>query len=141
MKRVVFKAPHEPHPAFGTLWRPVIEVTLQHGPHRIRTDALVDPGADITLLPKRLGDVLHLKVHPDEPIQKVRGVGKGAVPMVIKKVQLELGPFQLPIRLGWVLIDEVPVLLGRLDLFDVFDVTYKQAEGTVTFTKRSRMGR
>ena len=99
MKRVVFQAPREKHPAFGTIWRPVIEVAFRYGQYRIRTDALVDPGADITLLPRRLGDALHLKVHPNEPIHEVR---------------------------------------GRLDLFDAFNITYKQVEGTLTFAKRSK---
>lgn len=139
MKQVVFQAPREPHPAFGTIWRPVIEITLRTGRYQIRTEALVDPGADITLLPKRLGDALHLTVHPKEPIREVRGVGEGAVPIVIRKVHLGLGPFRLSIRLGWVLIEEVPVLLGRLDLFDAFDITYKQTEGTLVFTKRPRV--
>ena len=63
MKRVVFQSPREKHPAFGTIWRPVIEVAFRYGRYRIRTDALVDPGADITLLPKRLGDALHLNLN------------------------------------------------------------------------------
>lgn len=139
MKRAVFRAPREKHPAFGSIWRPVIEAAFRYGRYRIRTDALVDPGADITLLPKRLGDALHLKVHPEEPIHEVRGVGEGAVPMAIRRVQLEVGPFKLPIRIGWTLIEEVPVLLGRLDLFDAFDITYKQAEGTLIFVKRPKI--
>lgn len=137
MTRVVFQAPREKHPVFGTIWRPIIEVAFRAGRYRIRTDALVDPGADITLLPKRLGDALHLKVQPDEPIHEVRGVGEGAVPMAIRRVSLEVGPFTLPIRIGWTLIEEVPVLLGRLDLFDAFDITYRQAEGTIVFSKHS----
>lgn len=95
---------------------------------------LIDSGADITLIPKRAGDCLGFEIEK-ETIQEIRGIGEGVVPYIIKTVQIEIGEYQINGRIGWVLIEEVPFLLGRVDIFDQFDIGFDHSTRKVSFKR------
>jgi hypothetical protein len=94
----------------------------------------IDSGADITLIPKSLGDLLGFDIST-EAIHEVRGIGETAIPVILKNIELKLGEYVLNSRVAWALIEEVPPLLGRLDVFDEFDVNFTQNEKKVIFRK------
>ncbi|MEW6104397.1 MAG: retropepsin-like aspartic protease [bacterium] len=99
-----------------------------------RCQMLIDSGADITLIPKRAGDYLGFRIEK-ETIREIRGIGEGALPYIIKPVQIEIGEYRIKGRIGWVLIEEVPFLLGRLDIFDQFDIKFDHLAKKVGFEK------
>lgn len=66
-------------------------------------------------------------------MEEMRGIGDTVVPYVIKKVVLKIGDRQFNVRLGWALIEEVPILIGRLDFFDFFKIEFDQQERILRF--------
>ena len=115
---------------FGPILRPVAEVTLINGNKEILESAYVDSGADVTLIPKSVGDILGLAVGKNETITEIKGVGERGVPIIIKKVKLKIGEKEIEARVAWALIEEVPMLLGRTDIFNLFNISFEKNRRT-----------
>jgi hypothetical protein len=46
-------------------------------------------------------------------------------------VQISIGATEVPVRIGWTLIEEVPLLLGRLDVFRHFAIEFRTFENKI----------
>jgi hypothetical protein len=89
----------------------------------------LDSGADITLLPKSVGDSLKFEVTDD--IKEMKGVLDVPVPIILKNIDVKLCNIEFSIRVAWSMIEEVPLLLGRMDVFDKFEIVFMQKEKKV----------
>ncbi|OGG14362.1 hypothetical protein A2773_02905 [Candidatus Gottesmanbacteria bacterium RIFCSPHIGHO2_01_FULL_39_10] len=118
----------------GTVRRPVADVFLktQSGSY-IEFHPYIDSGADLTLIPLSLGKLLGL--HIDEKHMEQIGGIKGSVPIIQTECQMRIGQEDLKAKIAWALIEDVPPVLGRTDIFDRFNVTFKQKEGIIKFEK------
>jgi len=118
----------------GTIRRPVADVFLktQSGDY-IEFHPYIDSGADLTMIPLSLGRLVGL--HLDERQMEQIGGIKGCVPIIQTKCQMQIGQEELKVKIAWALIEDVPPLLGRADVFDTFNVTFKQSDGLVYFQK------
>jgi predicted aspartyl protease len=117
----------------GRVARPMAEVLLRASDASwIRVAMYVDSAADFTVIPLKLGEALGLKYRHSE-IREIKGMGKKPVQVVIKKLQMKIAGKSIYAQVAWSLIEEVPVILGRRDVFDLFRVTIDQAKQTVTF--------
>lgn len=115
--------------------RPVAEVFLKTADKSwIKFNPYIDSGADITLIPLSLGKLLGLTVD-EKKIQEIGGI-RGSVPVIYFKNMMKIGGFELSIQIGWALIEEVPPLLGRTDVFDFFDITFQQRKRAITFSAK-----
>lgn len=133
---IVFPYREERSKLIGIIYRPVAQLELKSEEFGwIPEWMYVDSGADISLLPRSLGDLLAFEVTED--IQEIRGVGDSIVPVIIKNIDVRLGNNVFNTRVAWSLIEEVPPLLGRLDIFDKFEVTFRQHEKKVVFRENS----
>lgn len=92
----------------------------------------VDSAADLTLIPLKLGEALGLKYRHSE-IHEIKGLGRRSIPVVIKKLQMKVAGKSIYAHVAWSLIEEVPLILGRRDVFDLFRVTIDEAKQTITF--------
>ena len=92
----------------------------------------IDSGADISLIPRQFGEVLGLTVK-GEKIHEIKGLGEKIVPVILKKLKMKIDEKTLAARVAWGLIEEVPLILGRLDVFDSFKVTFNQKNEVVEF--------
>jgi hypothetical protein len=54
---------------------------------------------------------------------------------MVKEVELQIGGNSIHTRIGWALTDEVPLLLGRLDVFNEFDIEFSQSRRKTIFRK------
>ena len=93
----------------------------------------IDSGADISLIPRQLGDVLGLSFSKGQ-VSSIRGIGKGTISVIISNVDAIIGTRTLKTRIAWALTEDVPLILGRLDIFDAFKVTFDQKNSIVTLT-------
>jgi hypothetical protein len=76
---------------FGTIYRPVAEVYFKDAEGRDLVSFMyVDSGADITLIPRELGENLGLTIEEEE-IQEISGVGGGSIPVIIKTIEMRIG--------------------------------------------------
>jgi hypothetical protein len=124
------------HPVFGTVLRPVANVLLSHEAYALSVEMLVDSGADLSMIPKTIGDQLGFILERGEMVYTVGGIG-GGIPVVYRSVFLTVGETSLPIRIAWGLSDEIPSVLGRLDVFDYFDIEFVQHRKVVIFREPS----
>lgn len=137
MDGVRFKGKELRVPEIGLLWIPVAKVELISNEKNYYCEMIVDSGADITLIPRRLGEFLGLSL-VKEKIREIRGIGEATIPYVIKNLILKIGNHKFTARIGVALVEEVPLILGRLDLFDRFDIEFKQ-RARLTIFRKSRL--
>jgi Aspartyl protease len=98
---------------------------------------LVDSGADITVMPRWMGEDLGLQLAEDEYIERAEGIN-GSVGYVIRNLTFTLDGHTFKAPVGWIQTDGVEdILLGREVVFDLFDVEFKQAEETILFKRRT----
>lgn len=111
--------------------RPVVDVWFKKENNWVEFHPYIDSGADITLIPFSLGKLFGFRPE-GEKIEEIGGI-RGAVPIIYKKWKIKIGEKIFPILLAWALIEEVPPLLGRADVFDTFKITFIQKEGKIIF--------
>ena len=116
----------------GIVFRPVAHVILAVKNFKIEIPMYIDSGADITLIPLRLGEALGFRQDSSQ-IREIKGVAGGGVPYIIKEVNLTLGDIKFEVRIAWALIEEVPPLLGRLDIFNRFKIVFDEENKIVEF--------
>jgi len=118
----------------GSIRRPVADVYLKTKVNSwIEFHPYIDSGADLTLLPLSLGKLIGL--HLDErKVMQIGGIA-GGIPIMNSQCQMRIGNEEMNVRIGWALIEDVPPLLGRTNIFDAFEIIFRQKAGTITFQK------
>ncbi len=128
---IEFDFRQEPSGLFGLIFRPVARLTLINGNKRVPEVFYVDSGADLTLIPRSVGELLGFQVADPAKITEIKGLGAQGVPIVLKEVRIGLEEIEFKARIGWCLIEEVPLLLGRIDIFKIFDIAFLKNKKTV----------
>lgn len=133
---IIFKYKEESLGAgFGKIYRPVADVYLKTKANDwIEFHPYIDSGADVTMIPLSLGKLLGLEVD-QKKIQQIGGI-RGSVPVTYTRNLLRLGEEEFPVHIAWSLIEDVPPLLGRTDLFDRFQVIFEQYNKRILFVKK-----
>lgn len=116
---------------FGRIKRPVAKIILINKYKKIPQIFYVDSGADITLVPRSIGEILELENPKPSEITDIKGIGEKGVPMVLRKLKIQLGDILIDSRIGWALIEDVPLLLGREDFFKYFDIVFSKNKKTI----------
>lgn len=80
-----------------------------------------------------LGKALGLKQLPTDEIREIKGVSGSGVPYILKKANIVLNGKKLKVHLAWALIEEVPLLLGRMDIFPKFKITFDEKQESIIF--------
>lgn len=117
----------------GTILRPVADVILEYKNQRVEVGMYIDSGADITMIPLEVGKALGFRQEPKDEILEIKGVSGSGVPYILKRANILLNGKKLKIRLAWALIEEVPLLLGRLDIFRKFKIAFDEKRELITF--------
>ena len=126
----------EEHLANGKkIKRPVADISLKTISNQwIEFHPYIDSGADITIIPYSLGKLLGFEVAGNK-VSQIGGI-RGGVPVIYIESLIKIGLNEFKINIAWSLIDEVPPLLGRTDVFEKFNITFKQIEGLIIFEER-----
>jgi hypothetical protein len=139
---IIFRYVHIPR-ADGTLRKaPYIPIYVRNKSGRlIRVVALLDSGADNTVVPKDLALVLGLK--EKETDTETGGIG-GKVRVKESTLQLrvknerERYSLTVPVLVMQDKSSDVPLLLGRNSFFENFDITFRQNEEKIILKKVSK---
>ena len=128
---IIFRYRTERSRLFGTIKRPVAKAYIRdvHG-NWVPCFIYIDSGADLTIIPYRFGLMLGLRL--EGPVEEVHGIG-GGIPIIIRRIELKIGDVIINARVGWSLREEVPFLLGRMDVFNKFDIEFREREEKVIF--------
>ena len=114
------------------IYRPVADVKLLSVSGMwIDFHPYIDSGADVTLVPLTLGKLLGFQVS-DQQVSQIGGI-RGSIPVIYERKRMKVGECEFEVLLGWALVEDVPPLLGRTDVFEKFEITFKQSEGVVNF--------
>jgi len=128
---ITFKYRSEKSEIFGAVKRPVAKVYFKtHEGKWFPCFMYIDSGADFTLIPYRFGLMLGFEI--EKKVHEIYGVG-GGIPVILKSALMRINGKMLNIRIGWSLREDVPFILGRLDVFDKFNVEFREKEESVTF--------
>lgn len=97
---------------------------------------MVDSGAELSLITKKLGEDLGYRKGAEEVNNKAEGVG-GSIEYLLREVEIELDGHIFKAPVAWAQTDFCEeILLGREVVFDLFDIEFKQAEEMIIFKWR-----
>lgn len=117
---------------FGIVYFPVAQGIIFGPENEMKAEFLVDSGADISVIPYEAGIYLGFQLESAESIADIEGIG-GSMPFVIRELQIAIGEYEFSARVAWSLSDEVPYLLGRMDIFDRFRIEFRKDELKTVF--------
>lgn len=116
---------------FGPIPRPVARIILINRGNEVPEHVYVDSGADITLIPKSVGELLGFKIEEGDKVEEMKGIGDYGIPVIIKKLKIKIGEKIIDARVAWSLIEDVPLLAGRIDIFRLFNIRFEKEKKTV----------
>ena len=117
----------------GTVYRPVATVIVEYKKHVVELPLYIDSGADVSLIPYRFGKALQLQQTAKDRVRKIRGIAGRSVPYLVKRLTFSFGRTRISARVAWSMTEEVPLLLGRLDVFEKFRITFDERKRIVDF--------
>lgn len=95
---------------------------------------LVDSGADFTLLPKSLAEEIGINLRRCRTSLTLGIEGRG-IKIYHAKLQIRIGDWTSWVRCAFANHDRIPPLLGRLDLFSRYTITFHAKRRSVVFQK------
>ena len=109
---------------FGLVSKPTVRIELTSEVERLVVDSILDSGADITILPLRIGQLLGLRSENGR-ILEFADVNGDLFLLRLRRVGLRIGNSKIvSVRIGWSLSNDVEVILGRLDVFKHFSFEF-----------------
>lgn len=72
-------------------------------------------------------------------MRRIRGIAGRSVPYVVKRLDFVFGRRKITARVAWSMTEEVPLLLGRMDLFEKFRSTFDERKRVVDFYENKRV--
>lgn len=121
--------------SLGKVFRPVANVILEWEGFKAEVLMYIDSGADISMIPLRFGRALGFKQKEEDIIYEIKGISGGAIPYILKDVVLILNGERLEVRIAWALVEQVPMLMGRMDIFNKFRIVFDEKEEWIDFEK------
>ncbi len=117
-------------------WQPKYELIMK-SQNAVKVKILVDSGAELSLITKKLGRDLGCAKAEGEINNKAEGVG-GSIEYLLRQVEMELDGHIFTAPVAWAQTDFCEeILLGREVVFDLFDIEFKQADETIIFKRRT----
>lgn len=107
--------------------RPLVEVTLSGPSGKIPVLALLDSGADSTLIRADYARALGIPLNRQH-VQNFIGIGPERMPCFLAPITLQVRYFEAPfmITAGFIDSRSVDVLLGQADFFEHFRVRFEK---------------
>lgn len=128
MSSIKFPFDEKESSVFGKIRIPIAKVqflTKKSKKEKMIT-MIIDSGADYTLLPKFLSEVLEINLKKDSYPMITQGVGGKATVFIVKKpIKVNIGNNNRSIIVGFADNDFIPPLLGRHTFLETFKVTFE----------------
>ena len=119
-------------------WQPNYSVILKHRDIEFSTTMLVDSGAELSLISKKVGQDLGYALADAESILLAETIG-GKVQYVLRNVEMTIDGHNFIASVAWLQTNTggEQLLLGREVVFDKFNIEFRQAEEKIIFTWRN----
>lgn len=132
-------------PPLNPIHSPSIPITLTGPKDSIDVVALVDSGADTSAVPRGIAEILGLDLSGEK--EDIIGIGgKSPAVRTSARVTIQRGHerYSFPLEVCVLLeAEDFPILLGRQDFFENFDITFRDKDRRLILKKtygRSRWG-
>ncbi len=114
---------------FGKILAPFIyiEAFSKHGLWCGIDKVLVDTGADITLLPRDVGEILVDDITTGEQAL-IKGLGPNELKVFVHTLKLRVAGKEFETKVAIADSDEVPAVLGRFEALDLFRAGFIKGE-------------
>ena len=129
---ITFNYRKEKNSLGGIIFRPVADVVLQSNIGAVEVGMYIDSGADVSLIPLSIGLALGFSQKAHE-IKEMKGISSEPIPYVLKKVNFIFDNFKIEAEIAWALIEEIPILLGRKDIFTRFKIIFDESKKKILF--------
>jgi len=134
LKKFSFPYKKEPSTLFGHIYRPVVEIYLKTKENQwFKVSTYADSGADITIFPKSVSEILGLKLQ-DGQESTVIGVGGEEIKIFVHKITIRIEEEKIQVRAGFAEREDIPYLLGRTDILTHFNILFEKDR--VVFIKK-----
>jgi len=122
--------------SFGKVRRPVAEVHIKDKNNEWRAiTMLVDSGADVSIISKSYGELFGHDLKKGRKI-KLKGIGEDEVVAYIHKMDMLVGKHEVSIEVAVASVDLKVNILGRRNLFDLFEIQFKNKKQETWFLKK-----
>jgi predicted aspartyl protease len=118
----------------GVVPEPIIPIGISTRDGYKLYDFLVDSGADFTLLPRSLADEIGIDLKKC-PTSKTLGVEGKGIKIHHSQVRIRIGHLENRIRCAFAPHDHIPPLLGRLDIFSSYNITFSAEKMSIIFRR------
>jgi len=124
--------------AFGKVTIPVAKIFLQGEQEETAIDVIVDTGAVISIFPKSLCDILGI-VFENGQLSYVKTATSESIPIRIHRLNIRIGNYSFKARVAFSTIENVPYILGRLDVLDQIEMRFNK-QGTTFIASNQKQG-
>ena len=122
--------------SLGKIKRPVAEIHLKDKNNIWRALTMyIDSGADISILSKSFGELFSHNIKKGQEI-RLKGINNCNFLAYIHTFEIRIGKNEERIKIAIAQNDEVPNILGRFDVFNLFEICFKNKSQQTTFTKK-----
>ncbi|MBI3443066.1 retropepsin-like domain-containing protein [Candidatus Woesebacteria bacterium] len=117
---------------YGRVFNPLINIPIKTNIGWQNLWFLLDSGADTTMLTTSLATEFGLAYDKNSPI-KLYGIGENSITAYSGTVIMKLGDYDIKVRVNFSSEHESTLLLGRLDIFDTFDIAFQTTTRQIIF--------
>jgi len=134
-----YKRIDRPEPLPPTI-SPMIPVTFKGSKGMIDAVCLLDSGADVSTIPRGLAEIIGLDLSGEkEEIQGIGGSIEAIVSRVLIIIQRKHEKYQISAEVRVIPPqdneDKFPILIGRKDFFESFNITFKESNRKIILKK------
>lgn len=122
----------------GIVPEPIIPIQIKTKEGFQFYDFLVDSGADFTLLPYSLAKLIGINLKKTKKAMTQGIEGKGIITFQ-SSITIKIGKWEDTIRCAFASHDHIPLLLGRLDVFSIYNITFHARKQAILFDRASYM--
>jgi len=119
---------------FGKVFNPYIPVSVRARWGWQNLWFLVDSGADTTMLTLSLANQLGLKINKNKR-SRLFGIGEKSVCAYPGKIDLKFKNVIISARCYFIDTEDSTLLLGRLDIFDKFNIFFDSTNQKIVFNR------
>lgn len=125
-QKIQFPYRKEGSTSLGKILRPVCQVEFwsKKSKNWLKIWMIVDTGADYTLLPKYLADLLNIDLDKDCQLLSTTGIGGSQKVYFYPSLRIRLGQWEKRIPVGFLDKDTIPPLLGRFKALEKFNTLF-----------------
>lgn len=121
--------------SLGRVKRPIAEIHIKDKTNIWRAITMyIDSGADISIITKSMGELFGHNVVKGKKIE-LKGIGKGGITAYIHKMDMLVGRHEIGVEIAIAENDDVPKILGRRDIFNLFEIQFKNKEEATRFLR------